>query len=76
MLWLDVHHNQTGFVVAKVESEANIADEPTRRITEVVASLEATWTAPKLPQWLFQLWFARPQAVVFRGVAESPVSMD
>ena len=76
MLWLDVHHNQTGLFVAKVESEANIADEPTREITDIFASLEATWTAPKLPQWLLQLWAVRPQAVSFRGEDEPPVSME
>jgi hypothetical protein len=76
MLWLDVHHNQTGLFVAKVESEANIADEPTREITDIFAYLEATWTAPKLPQWLLQLWAVRPQAVRFRGEDEPPVSME
>ena len=65
---------RTGFFVAKVESEANMADEPTRTMTEIFASLEAIWGPPKLPKWLFELWSARPETFC-RGEDEPVVAM-
>ena len=54
--WLDIARNRMGFHAARVESKANIADEPTRDDFTFVRSVRAVWVEPVLLAWCFSLW--------------------
>ena len=47
-LWLELAYCQTDLHCGRVESEANIADGPTRDQFEFAGQLKATWVNPKI----------------------------
>ena len=55
-LWLDFAADGVSFIGARVESKANIADEPSRSRHGTLASLGAVFVPPRLPAWAWQLW--------------------
>ena len=55
-LWLDMAQGHTAFHGVRVESKANLADGPTRKSFFELERLEATFVAPVLPTWVFDLW--------------------
>ena len=55
-LWLDMAGLQIAFYMARVESLANIADGPSRNEFTYMTALGATFLAPKLPKWDWDVW--------------------
>jgi hypothetical protein len=55
-LLMDVAVGDIGFYVARVESKANISDEPSRLKFDLVELLGASYVEPVLPSWAFEVW--------------------
>ena len=55
-LWLILARMETALFLQRVESKANIADGPTRHCLDFVSQLDATYRAPQLPSWAFDVW--------------------
>ena len=47
---------RVGLLLRRVESEANLADGPTRGNLKCLNKLNAEWHALVLPEWVFDLW--------------------
>ena len=56
MLWLDFAVDDVSFFGARVESKANISDEPSRDKFDTLARLGAEYVPPRLPSWAWNLW--------------------
>ena len=54
--WQLATDRRWGILIRRVESKSNIADGPTRDNLKLVQKLVATWSAPALPEWAFDLW--------------------
>ena len=55
-VWLTAIQFQQALVVWRVETDANIADAPSRLDTTFLSSIGATEVAPTLPGWVNHLW--------------------
>ena len=60
-VWLHAAKWAWAPIWARVESEANIADGPSRRDFVMVGRLGAVWVKPRLPNWLMTLWITESQ---------------
>ena len=54
--WLRVAEQRQAFFVSRVESEANVADGPTRDSFDAVRALGGRFVRPVLPDWLLDVW--------------------
>jgi len=64
--WMHVHRQAIGFYVARVISESNPADLPTRGDDSLALLVDATFCAPMLPGWIDDIW--RPWSWAIDGV--------
>ena len=55
-LWLDLARRNIISFAARVESKANISDEPSRLVVDNLAHLGATFVEPRLPNWVYEVW--------------------
>jgi len=55
-LWLELAVSETALFVQRVESKANVADDPTRNSTVFLEKLGACWKEPALPRWIHDIW--------------------
>ena len=55
-LWLDMAKWDIAFEIGRVASRANIADEPTRGVSDWCDFVGATFTEPVIPDWLRDPW--------------------
>jgi hypothetical protein len=53
---MDVAQADARLYVARVESKANIADEPSRLKFDTLNDLNALFVEPRLPPWAFDVW--------------------
>ena len=54
--WLELATSETALYVQRVESKANVADDPTRNSTIFLQKLGAQWREPMLPGWVQEIW--------------------
>jgi hypothetical protein len=55
-IWLDVNKFHIALVLARVESKANVADDPSRDRFEFLNRVGASFIEPVMPQWVDALW--------------------
>lgn len=55
-IWSDVTDGQIGILAQRVESKANIADEPTRHASIWIDHYRMTEVTPSLPAWATNFW--------------------
>ncbi|CAK0791838.1 unnamed protein product, partial [Prorocentrum cordatum] len=55
-VWLDVARYQIGLHAVRVESHANVADDPTRDEWSLLRELGAVFRAPQMPSWAANIW--------------------
>ena len=55
-VWLWLAHEQIAIEIWRVESKANVANDPSRDQFQWLRKAGAIPRRPKLPEWFFQLW--------------------
>ena len=55
-LWLHMSQHNIAPFFLRVESKANVADDPSRGCTKFLDSLGAKRVQPILPKWFYQVW--------------------
>ena len=56
-IWLHLAALDVDLHAVRVESEANIADGPTRDMFDHLQALKAVYVSPKLPDWIHDIWY-------------------
>eukprot|EP00435_Cladocopium_sp_Y103_P044779 s1987_g12.t1 len=59
-LWLELAARQVDLHVARVESDSNVSDGPSRDDLSWLAILKAAWVEPVLPTWVTDFWQGPP----------------
>ena len=55
-IWMHLAALDADLHAARVESEANIADGPTRDMFDHLEALNAKYVSPQLPDWIHDIW--------------------
>ena len=55
-IWSDITDGQIGILAQRVESKANIVDEPTRHASIWIDHYRMTEVTPNLPDWATNFW--------------------